>query len=209
MSFKRSKAKTVNHPPHPPNAPPPLFWQKIDILFIYYRLSTYYIIPLTMLLFRQKGKRNNDDPLYIVHVCTQTGYRRILKFFKQAGNSLIWMLLFFKWYFLWVSQHYVFKYQAQKLCYSFMCTFSVFFGQKCCGHTCMYLRFVQVFLIPGTWIITDVEFTVFKILFQNFLQGSDTNSEFNTWPFPKKVGLLIFCNTCFSPFSICTANGKL
>ena len=61
-----------------------------------------------------------------------------------------------------LANHYVFKYQAQKLCYSFMCTFSVFCGQKCCGHTCLYLRFVQVFCS------------------RFFLQGSDTNLKFNT-----------------------------
>ena len=71
---------------------------------------------------------------------------------------------------------------------------------------------------------SDVELTVFKILFYEILvklgiefitksefilQGSDTNLEFNTLPFPKKVGLLTFSTIRFSSFTICTENGKL
>ena len=53
--------------------------------------------------------------------------KRILKIFKQAGNSCIWMLLFLKWFFSWVSQS--FHFQAQILCDSFICIFPpVFIG---------------------------------------------------------------------------------
>ena len=77
---------------------------------------------------------------------TRTVYRRIPKFFKQTWNARIWMLLFFKWFFLWVSK----SFQAQKFCDSFMCIPSVFIGQKCCVFTlvqcsadsCRYVRYV-------------------------------------------------------------------
>ena len=72
---------------------------------------------------------------YIVY--TQTVYRRILKFFKQARNSRFWILIFFKWLFLWVSESVMFlKYQAKKLDLSFLWIVSVFIGLKCSVHTC-------------------------------------------------------------------------
>ena len=88
--------------------------------------------------------------------------------------------------------------------------FSVFIGQKCC----MYRRFMQE--MRDTRMNPDVELKVFKILYyeilimleikfitkQNYIQGSDTNLEFNTWPVPNLVGLLTFHTVGFLLFDL-------
>ena len=69
----------------------------------------------------------------------------ILRFFKQAGNSRIWMLLLFKCFvyelanplYLWVSG-------TEKRMIVFCVFFLVFIGQKWRVHTCMDSRFFEV-----------------------------------------------------------------
>ena len=85
-----------------------------------------------------------------------------------------------------------FKYQAQKLCDSFICIFSVFVGQKCCVTAALHVPPIRAGM-RDTCMNPDVEFTVFSIVFhellvllsilkqkQNILQGSYTILEFNT-----------------------------
>ena len=97
------------------------------------------------------------------------------------------MVLFYE-----LANHYDFKYQAQKLCDSFMCTFSVN-SLVCTADFCKYAWYVY-----ETRVWNLMLFTVFKILFYEILimlgiqvynkniffsQGYDTNLEFNTCPF--------------------------
>ena len=123
----------------------------------------------------------------------------VLFFFKWAGNSRtgIWMFLFFKLFFLWVSQSFMsLNIRHRKLGDSFLCIFSVLIGQKCCVHTCMDLcKYEHTCMNP------DVLFTVFKIVFyeilimleNKFITKQDifynavinTNQELYTWPLPK------------------------
>ena len=62
-------------------------------------------------------------------------YKADPKVFQKEGNSRNRLLLLF----MIEPILYVFAYQANKLCDSFMCIFSVIVGQKCCMNTYMYV----------------------------------------------------------------------
>ena len=77
---------------------------------------------------------NDVDEEYIKTKCRSNlitlhiiAYTWILKFYKQAGDSLILILLFVNG-FMSLPILYAFRYQAYKLYDSFMCIFSVFIG---------------------------------------------------------------------------------
>ena len=94
-------------------------------------------------LWQMNWMRNTPRQIVVamlLHWYKQTVYRRILVF--QTSREFTY---FNVWFFLWLNQSfYIFKYQTQKLCDSFVCIFYVFIVQKCCVHTCIYRRFVQV-----------------------------------------------------------------
>ena len=77
------------------------FYTKPDKKITFLRQYSSYF-PYQMNWMRNTNCRSNV--YYIVY--TRTVYRRILKFFKLAGSSRIRML-FFKWFFLWVSQSFM------------------------------------------------------------------------------------------------------
>ena len=89
----------------------------------------------------------------------------------------------------------------------FLCTFSVFIGQICCAHNCMYRQFVHVYMYARYEYEPYVEFTVTEFEFYEILIMLRIKftrlwyeSEFNTWQLPKKVGLLTFCTIRFLHF---------
>ena len=115
-----------------------------------------------------------------VPMFTPTVYtcRWIQKFFKHPGNSRFWMLLFFKWLFLWVSQSlclqisdteiywyfYVYTEIRWYLCVCFLC-FLVRNAVCTLVHVCTAnsCRYEHMCMDP------DVLFTVFKIMFYEIL----------------------------------------
>ena len=73
--------------------------------------------------------------LFTLYLYTRTVYRRILKFFKQAGNSRILMLLFVKWFFLWVSQSFMSLNIRHRNCVIVLCVFfCVYWSEMLCAH---------------------------------------------------------------------------
>ena len=82
----------------------------------------------------------------------------------------MYLIGFFKMV-LFMSQKilYVFTYQIQKLCDSFMCTFSEFTGQKRCVHTDLYVPAIRARMSDMCMNYPDVEFTMFKIVFCEIL----------------------------------------
>ena len=84
-------------------------------------------------------------------------------FFKQAGNSYIWMLLFFKWFFLWVSQFLIIRHRHRVIV---LCVFLL----------CLLVRnAVCTLVLPicagmlDTCMSLNVELTVSKIIFYEIL----------------------------------------
>ena len=125
-------------------------------------------------------------------------------------------VVIFKWFFSWVSQY--FKYQAQKLCESFICIFSVFIGQKCCVHAHLHVPPIRAGM-RDTCMNPVVEFTVFRIVFYeilvllgiNFITKTEYFILFRLWFYfriqhmitPKagtRVGLLTFRTIRFLHF---------
>ena len=76
-----------------------------------------------------------------------------------SGNSRIWILLFFKWFYELANP----LYQELKLS-----IFSVFIGQTCCVHTYLYVPPIRAGM-RDTSMNPDEEFTVFKIVFYEIL----------------------------------------
>ena len=71
-------------------------------------LTKKFHLLITFVVFSLSNELNEEN---IETNCrsnvTRTLYRRILKFFKQAGKSRIWMSLFFKCFLLWVNQSFM------------------------------------------------------------------------------------------------------
>ena len=83
----------------------------------------------------------------------------IHRFFKRAGNIRIWMLLFFKWFFLCVSQSFMSLNIRQRNCVIFYAYFfCVYWSEILCANL-----YIHVPLIPAgmrnTCMNPDVEFT--------------------------------------------------
>ena len=146
---------------------------------------------------------------YIVY--TLTVYRRILKFFKQAKNSRIWILLFFKWFLLWVCQFFMSLNIRHRNFVIALCEFflSLLVRNAVCSLLYMYVPPIRADTRSiRTRMNPDVEFTVFRIVFYEILIM--LGIKFITKVYPK-VGLRTFCTIHFSPLTICrpTANCKL
>ena len=124
-----------------------------------------------------------------------------------SGNSRIWILLFFKWFYELANP----LYQELKLC-----IFSVFIGQTCCVHTYLYVPPIRAGM-RDTSMNPDEEFTVFKIVFYEILIMCEIKlTEFFTslWYYfwiqhlnTPKVGR--FIDILHHLFSICTEKCKL
>ena len=98
-------------------------------------------------MHQYKLPNSNVITLYLF---TRTVYRRILKFFKQAGNLRICVLLFVKWFFLWVSQSFMSLNIRHRNCVIVLCVFfCVYWSEMLCAHcnlhtadSCIYARYV-------------------------------------------------------------------
>ena len=84
-------------------------------------------------------------------------------FSNTQGIQVFECCYFLNGSFYELANHYVFKYQAQKLCDSFICTFSVFWLS-----THLYVPPICA-SIRDTRMNPDVKFIAFKILFHEIL----------------------------------------
>ena len=120
MSFKRSK-NCKRHPP-PQRTPPPFLTEKWHSLYIYFRLTTYYIIPLTMLLFRDK----RENVIMMIHCILYTYIHRLviggsLSFSNKQEIHVFECCYFLNGIFYELANHYVFKYCVIVFCVLFRC----------------------------------------------------------------------------------------
>ena len=127
------------------------FLDKIRHIFLSKKLDYEYT---------ETNCRSNVVTLYILY--TPTVYRRIQNFFKQARNSHFWLLVFFKWLFLWVRQSLMslnIRIEFQFCVYYFLCLLA---RNAMC---------TQVYVPPNRAGMRDalmypgVAFTVFKTVF--------------------------------------------